>query len=91
MIQEEPQKIPMKRKILRILEALKLKRLSLRISFLVKNLNKKIVKGTRSILIPLIINKRQKGGILAVDLCNRQGLGAKLEWSLPNNTSEQAI
>jgi hypothetical protein len=72
----------MKKIIAKGLEAMKLKRIALKFYFSITNPARSLNAGVRSLLIPRLIRKRQKGGILAIDICNIHGLGSKLEWSL---------
>jgi hypothetical protein len=68
--------------ISKTLETVKLKRLALKLYFSVTNSARSLRSGARSLIVPRLIRKRQKDGILAIDICNIHGLGSKLEWSL---------
>ncbi len=72
----------MKRKIGNILAALKLKQLALKPYFFFGNAGSALKAGVRRVIVPGLIRRRQKDGILAIDICNIHGLGAKLEWAL---------
>ena len=40
------------------------------------------IKGMRLRVVPLVARYNSRNGVLAVDICNRNGMGAKLEWCL---------
>jgi len=69
-------------KAVQLMEYLGFKVFLVKCILLIRNIKTKVRESIRISIIPLIIKRRSSKGIYAINICNSNGFGAKLEWLL---------
>jgi len=72
----------MKSQLGSLLQKMGLKKAILKIYFFVFNTLTLIRYTYRSYVVPRLVKKRSKNGVLAVDICTDHGLGSKIQWCI---------